>query len=88
MKSKHKLVTFNTTEGQFKLKPSVHLRLVVSGVAFYVTVKDICMGFTSQMKAVDKAQNELARLVGLGEPCNGLCATFDGVSVQIDVVRS
>lgn len=86
MKSKNKLVTFSKAEGIFKLKPSVRVRLVVAGVAFHVTVKHISMGFTTQMKAVEKAQNELARLMGLGEPCNGLCATFDGVSVQIDTM--
>lgn len=86
MKSKNKSVKFSMVEGIFKLKPSVRLRLIVSGVAFYAKVADVCLGFSSQMNAVEKAENELARLMGLGEPCNGLCATFDGVSVQIDVI--
>lgn len=86
MTSKNKSVKFSTAEGIFKLKRSVRLRLIVSGVAFYANVKDVCMGHSTQMNAVEKAQNELARLMGLGEPCTGLCASFDGVSVQIDVL--
>jgi hypothetical protein len=87
MKSKHNMVKFSKAEGIFKLKPSVHLRLIVAGVAFYVTVKDVCMGFTTQMRAVECAQNELARLMGLGEPCIGLGGTWHDTQVQIDVVR-
>ena len=87
MNSKHKAVKFSKAEGIFKLKPSVHLRLVVAGVAFYTNVKDVCMGFTPQMHAVECAQNELARLMGLGEPCIGLGGTWHNVQVQIDVVN-
>jgi hypothetical protein len=88
MKSKHKSVKFSKAEGIFKLKPSVRLRLIVAGVAFHMTVKDISMGFTTQMRAVEDAQNELARLMGLGEACIGLGGTWHDTQVQIDVVRS
>jgi len=88
MKSQNKLVTFNKAEDLFKLKPSTMVRLIVEGVAFRAKVKDLDLGFTDQARAVQCAQNSLARHMGLGECCNGLSGSWHGVSVQIDVVNA
>ncbi len=76
-----------------QFKQSQKIRVIVSGVGFYTTVKEIrnsLFCFTAQNAAVQKAVCALEFIrsgKGAADKCaSGLGGTWEGLSVQIDLV--
>ena len=76
-----------------RLKQSQKLRIIISGVAIYTTVKQIrygLFGFTSQNAAAQKALDALEfQRNGSGAADHatiGLAGTWEGLQVQVDIV--
>lgn len=75
------------------LKQSQKIRVIISGVGFFTTVKQIRNGmfcFTKQTAATQKAVCALEHIrsgKGIAEQCTtGLGGTWEGLSVQIDLI--
>ena len=71
-----------------RLKQSQKLRIIMSGVAVYTTVKQVrgCLfGFTNQNAAAQKALDSL-EFMRVTDPAVGLAGTWEGLQVQIDMI--
>ena len=76
-----------------RLKQFQKIRIIVSGVAVYTTVKQIrygLFGFVNQVAASQKALDALEYTrsgTGAVDRCaTGLCGTWEGLQVQIDIL--
>ena len=76
-----------------QLKQSQKIRIIISGVGFYATVKDIrnsMFCFTNQNAAAQKAVCALEHIrngKGFAEPfTTGLGGTWEGLQVQLDLL--
>ena len=76
-----------------RLKQSQKMRIIISGVAIYTTVKQLrwsLFGFTNQVAASQKALDALEYIrsgKGVAEKnTTGLCGTWEGLQVQLDIL--
>ena len=76
-----------------QLKQGQKIRIIISGVGFYATVKDIrnsMFCFTTQNAAAQKAVCALEFIrngKGAGDKaCTGLGGTWEGLQVQLDLI--
>ena len=76
-----------------RLKPTQKLRVIISGIGIYTTVKQIrngLFGFYNQNAAAQKALESLEfsrSLPGAAESCaTGLAGQWEGLRVQIDLI--
>ena len=72
------------------IKNSQKIRVIVDGVGMYMTVKDACLGFATHSHAV--AVNDSLTALSLYNynnpvPATGHVGTWNGHTVQIDIVR-
>ena len=75
-----------------RLKQSQKMRIIISGVAIYTTAKQLrcgLFGFVNQVNAAQKALDSLEYIrfgKGVDKCATGLCGTWEGLQVQLDIL--
>ena len=72
-----------------KIKPSQKFRVIVNGVSFYTTARQIIDGVGDQIStnaAVRNALTSMQNLANANEPVLGIGAWYDTIEVQLSVV--
>jgi hypothetical protein len=72
------------------IKNSQKIRVIIDGVGVYMTVRDACIGFATHSHAV--AVNDSLTALSLYNynnpvPATGHVGTWNGHTVQIDIIR-